>query len=174
MESRFSPFPTLITNRLVIRETTLDDVDEVSFLRNDKVVNQYIAQSSYASDATDFIKKVANDIELGNTISWSIQLKDDPKMIGSICLWNFKEEHNSAEVGYALHPTFQNQGIMSETLARTLDYGFNKLKLDLIEAFTHSENASSKRLLEKHGFVLNSNRVDKDNTNNLIYEVFAS
>ena len=172
MKFSFSPFPTLHTDRLIIRETTLRDVDEVSFLRNDTEVNKYIARSSYASDAVDFINKVNNDIKNGTTISWSIQLKDERKMIGSICLWNFSAIRNSAEVGYAMNPKYQNQGIMSEALQCTMDYGFNELSFDMIEAFTHCENKSSKVLLLKLGFLHNENRKDDHNSENLIFEVY--
>ena len=172
MKYNFTPFPTLATQRLIIRQTTLDDVDEVSFLRNDAEVNKYIARSSYASDAADFIQKVNNSIENGTTISWSIQFKDDSFMVGSICLWNFSEEKNSAEVGYAMNPKYQKQGIMSEALQCTLDYGFNELNFEMIEAFTHRENKASKMLLLKHGFVHNENRHDDHNSNNLIFEVY--
>ena len=174
MKFNFSPFPTLTTNRLIIRETTLDDLHEVHFLRSDKIVNKYIAPSDYATDAADFIKKVDKSIQEGITISWSIQLKEDPTMIGSICLWNFNGEKNSAEVGYALHPDFQKQGIMSEALERTMQYGFVDLKLDMIDAFTHQNNKSSIRLLSDHGFEENKNRIDEKVKENLIYERFRN
>lgn len=92
-------------------------------------------------------------------------------MIGSICLWNFSNNLKTAEVGYSLYPEFQNKGIMSEALKSVIDYGFNELKLDKIEAFTHSKNEPSKKLLEKNGLQINHNRKDENNSFNTIFEI---
>lgn len=69
-------------------------------------------------------------------------------------MWNFSKNKKTAEVGYDLDPEFQSKGIMSESLKMIIDFGLKKLKLDKIEAFTHAENESSKKLLEKNGFRL--------------------
>jgi ribosomal-protein-alanine N-acetyltransferase len=60
---------------------------------------------------------------------------------------------------------------MSEALNCIIDFGFNELKLDSIEAFTHNKNEHSKKLLEKSGFHFMENRKDQDNTSNSIYEL---
>jgi len=60
---------------------------------------------------------------------------------------------------------------MSEALNSIIDFGFNKLKLDKIEAFTHYENEDSKKLLEKYGFYFIENRKDLDNDSNIIFEL---
>lgn len=74
------------------------------------------------------------------------------KLIGTICLWNINQENYSAEIGYELHPEWQGKGIMKEALSKIIDYGFQKMKLKEIEAFTNPLNDSSTRLLEKNNF----------------------
>lgn len=69
-------------------------------------------------------------------------------------MWNFSKDNKKAEVGYDLNPLFQRKGIMSEALKSILGFGFNNLNLDKIDAFTHKKNESSKKLLEKNGFIL--------------------
>ena len=59
-----------------------------------------------------------------------------------------------AEVGYDLNPIFQRKGIMSEALNKVINFGFNELGLDNIEAYTHIQNENSKKLLEKNGFIV--------------------
>ena len=60
---------------------------------------------------------------------------------------------------------------MSEAIKTVVDFGFNQLKLDKIEAFTHNKNENSNKLLEKNGFNLNENRTDLDNASNNIFEI---
>ncbi|WP_407557462.1 GNAT family N-acetyltransferase [Winogradskyella sp. 4-2091] len=113
-----------------------------------------------------------NNLEHSISIVWGITLKDKSELIGTICLWNFSVDKKVAEVGYDLNPKFHNKGIMTEALNLVLDFGFNQLKLQKIEAFTDTKNENSKRLLTKNGFILNPSRKDVDNESNLIYEIF--
>ena len=74
-------------------------------------------------------------------------------------------------MGYDLKPTFQGKGIMSEALNSIVEYGFNELKLERIEAFTNKQNEHSVKLLERNGFKVNALRKDKNNALNLIFEI---
>ena len=169
----FFPFPVLETKRLLLRQITLNDWEEVYFLRSDKAVNKYVIRPvpKNRKEAEEFIEKITSGIKNNKHLYWSITLKSNPKMIGSISLWNFSEDRKIGEVGYDLHTDFQNQGIMSEAMHCVLAFGFDKLKLNQIEAFTHRENENSKMLLEKHHFILNKERKDKDNGMNSVYEL---
>lgn len=169
-------FPEITTDRLILKETVVADCNEVLFLRSDIDVNKYIKrpknrQTKTIEDARKFIQKIKTGFENKEFISWKITLKSNPKMIGTICLWNFSEDFKNAEIGYDLNPVFQKQGIMSEAMNAVLKFGFNTLNLNQVEAFTHVENESSKKLLENNGFTRNNNRKDEGNLMNCIFEI---
>jgi ribosomal-protein-alanine N-acetyltransferase len=63
---------------------------------------------------------------------------------------------------------------MTEAVELLLEYGFSKLKLQQIEAFTSFKNAPSIALLKKFDFKLNETRKDEDNDDNLIFELKPS
>ena len=169
----FTPFPELKTERLILRKLEEFDCNMVLFLRSDKIVNQYIKRPKTESkaDAIKFINKINKGIVDNEWFYWSITLKDNPKMIGTICLWNFSDNGKVAEVGYDLDPKFQGKGIMNEALKCVIEFGFDILKLNNIEAFTHKENISSTKLLLKNKFKLIEDRKDEDNLNNIIFEI---
>ncbi len=52
-----------------------------------------------------------------------------------------------------------------------LNFGFDILHLEKIEAFTHRENESSRKLLGRNNFILIEGRMDEDNKNNVVYEI---
>lgn len=173
---KFSPFPDLISERLLLRNIQESDSDTILFLRSDKTINRFIQRPEHRkiknkSDALKFIKELNENITNNKSIAWGITVKNDPKIIGTICLWNFSQNNKIAEVGYDLNPEFQRLGIMSEALKIIIDFGFNELKLEKIEAYTHRENESSKRLLEKNGFHRMKNKKDLDNDSNIIFEL---
>lgn len=172
----FEPFPELSSDRLVLRRIELTDSENILFLRSDAVVNQFIQrpENRKTKTITD-AKKIINDlnafINANKSIAWGITLKNDPEIKETICLWNFSENNTIAEVGYDLIPLFHKMGIMNEAINLVLMYGFSEIKLDKIEAFTHFENESSKKLLLRNGFLLNENRIDPNVAHNRIFEL---
>lgn len=100
----------------------------------------------------DWIKKIERFEKTGDAINWSITLKGNDTLIGNICLFNIKKDHQRAELGYMLHPDYYGQGIMSEAIKAVLETGFKKYKLHSIEAIVNPKNKVSIRLLEKNKF----------------------
>jgi ribosomal-protein-alanine N-acetyltransferase len=167
----FSPFPTLKTERLVLRKLVNDDAKNVFALRTDKDVNKFIErpQERQEKNGLEFITRIDKGLANNTFVHWAISNKNDSKLIGTICLWNFSEDKKIAEVGYDLSVNNQGKGIMSEALIAVLDYGFGTLKFSEIEAFTHKNNLASINLLLKQDFKCDEKRTDDGNKNNLIF-----
>ncbi|MFT7613050.1 MAG: ribosomal-protein-alanine N-acetyltransferase [Parvicellaceae bacterium] len=166
-------FPNLRTKRLSLRAPQTADGPEVLMLRSDEIVNQFVKRPKPANlvDAVKFIDKLNGQYENDASIYWVINSTPNTKMIGSICLWNFSEDRKTAELGYDLHPDYYSQGIMTEAMNRIVEFGFDSLQLNSIEAFTQDNNVASIKLLEKNDFVLNPTKKDVDNLANLIFEL---
>ena len=82
-------------------------------------------------------------------------------------------QNDKCEIGYELLTNFQGQGIMKEAAERVIDYAFNTIKVQKIEAFLHRDNQSSINLLEKFSF-RNSNEPDKTNPDLICYHLTNS
>jgi len=152
---RFTPFPQLSTERLLLRQLTPTDATAIFTLRSDERVNRYLDRPACRSleEAAAFVEKITDGIAQGKSLYWVVCLREDPLPIGTICLWNFSQDHPTAEVGYELRPDFQGQAIMSEALGCVLAYALGTLGLHTVEAYTHPENAASEKLLRRHGFL---------------------
>ena len=157
-------FPILTTERLTLRQLSIDDKQEVFDLRSDTEINRFLDRQlcKTTEDAENFINKVNDNIEKSITYYWAITLTDTKTLVGTICLFDFSSEKNSCEIGYELMTKFQGQGIMKEAAQIVIDYVFQTLKLKKILAFTHYENQSSTNLLLKSNF-LKSIETDKEN-----------
>jgi len=179
MKVNFSPFPMLKTDRLILRKLSLDDAEEIFFLRSNDMVNKYIDRHK-AKDIDEviaFINKVNIGVANNNWLYWAICFKDNPKLVGTICLWNLNEDENKAEVGYELNPEYQGKGIAKDSLSMVVDFGFNTLQIDKIEAYTHKENLTSTKLLEKFNFVRDPHEESKidftvENPNTVVYSLY--
>jgi ribosomal-protein-alanine N-acetyltransferase len=155
LEVNFTPFPTLVTERLILREATMDDAQEVFYLRSDADVIKYVDRDPAESieEAKTFIQTLIDNRVNNTGISWNIVLKGTEKMIGNIALWRLDRPNYRAEIGYVLHPDHQGKGIMQEALQSVIHYGFYEMELHSIEANINPGNMSSQRLLERAGFV---------------------
>ena len=169
----FQSFPELRSSRFLLRNLNSNDREMMFFLRSDKKVNAFIKRegAKKIDDAIDFMNMIQKGFEDGDNINWAICRKEDEKMIGSVCLWNFSEDLKTAEAGYSLHPEYQNQGIMHEALSSVIEFGFGILNFEHIVAYTHYANQNSIKLLEKNGFKLQKEMKDPGNENNVILSV---
>lgn len=153
-DRNFKPFPVLKTERLTLRQLVSNDDHEIFALRSNENVNKYLNRrpSKSIDDAKTFIQIINESIERNDSVYWAITLNGTDKLIGTICLFEFSDNNLKAEIGYELLPGFQAKGIMQEATSKVIDYGFQHVGLNLIEACTHPGNQRSTRLLEKLHF----------------------
>ena len=151
----FTPFPTITTPRLVLRQLQDDDVHELFALRTDERVNRFLDRPLPESlnDVREFIAKLNQITHNNEGLYWVITRKNEDKLLGTIGLRNFGQEQGQAEIGYELHPDQQGQGFMHEAITNVLAYGFGRVGLQAIIADTDPGNLRSIQILERHGFV---------------------
>ncbi|MCW3092538.1 MAG: family N-acetyltransferase [Ferruginibacter sp.] len=153
----FDPFPGLVTERLILRRLSPGDAQEIFLIRSDESVNEFIDRSPATTleDAMNFIEKIDSGINASQSMYWAIQLKTDPTLVGTICLWNIEKEKQQAEIGFELRPAFQGKGIMQEAVEMVIQFGFDTMQLQMIIAFPQFNNKRSLRLLAKNDFSRN-------------------
>jgi [ribosomal protein S5]-alanine N-acetyltransferase len=155
----FTPFPILTTERLTLRQLLINDDEDIFTLRSNSEINKYLDRqlSNTIEDARNFIHTVNENINKNIALYWAITLSDSNTFVGTICLYGFSDENDNCEIGYELLTNFQSQGIMKEAVEKVIDYAFNTIKVQKIEAFLHRNNQPSINLLEKLLF-RNSNK----------------
>ena len=166
----FTPFPVLKTERLTLRQLVNNDDQEIFTLRSDSEINKYLDRqtANTIDDARNFISKVNENIDKNDGLYWAITLSDKNILVGTICLFSFSDENDNCEIGYELLTNFQGQGIMKEAVEKVIDYAFNTINVQKIEACFHRDNQRSIKLLEKFSF-RNSHEADKTNPDLICY-----
>ena len=130
-------------------------MDEIFVLRSNKELMQFIDRplATSAEDALDLIKKITDSTNNNEGITWAISLQNDTALIGTIGFLKVDKENYRAELGYLLHPSHQQKGLMQEAVLAVLFYGFSAIKLHSVEANINPAKVASKKLLEKNRFV---------------------
>jgi [ribosomal protein S5]-alanine N-acetyltransferase len=150
----FTPFPELVTNRLLLRQLHSSDALSIAHLRSNEIVNKYLSRpkTSTLTQAQLFINKINKSIRNNEAIYWVITLKNSDALIGTICIWNIEPKEESAEIGYEMLPQYYKQGIMNEALQAVINFVYETMQLRVIIAFTITDNLASVQLLERNSF----------------------
>jgi ribosomal-protein-alanine N-acetyltransferase len=151
----FLPFQNLESERLLLRQITSNDVNEIFELRSNPETMKYIPRPLVISidEAMDHIKMIQDKIETNEGINWAITLKGSPKMIGIIGHYRIRWEHFRSEIGYMLLPEYHGKGLITEAIELMIKYGFDDMKMHSLEAIIDPDNTASARVLEKNNFV---------------------
>lgn len=147
-------FPTLETERLILREITEADTAGIFACFSNKEVTRYYGQEPLKNeeDAKGFVDFFAQSYREKRGIRWGIELKSTREFIGTIGFNALSLKHKRAEIGYELLPQHWRKGYATEVITKVLEFGLNDLGLTRIGAVVFVENIASNQLLLSLGF----------------------
>lgn len=168
----FLPFPIIESDRLLLRQVSKDDVDEVIALRGNPENMKYIPRPLVTTTAMalEHIAMITEKIEQNIGINWAITLKGNTKLLGIIGHYIIKPQDYRSEIGYMLLPEYHNKGITAEAINVVLNYGFEVLNLHSVEAIIDPNNIASAKVLEKNGFKKEAHLKENIFWNNRFYD----
>ena len=162
--------PILETERLIIRELTMDDLEAI----ND-VLNQSFVQEMTNDERRRWLQwtvlgyEMFAKLEMPHYGERAIVLKATKEIIGAIGIVPYLETFNkveafnrptnspaTAEVGlfWAVTPQYQRRGIAPEAARAVIEYLFTQVKLSRIIATAGYNNLPSQKVMKKLGMVV--------------------
>jgi ribosomal-protein-alanine N-acetyltransferase len=154
IDTAFSQFPILKTNRFILRQLRSTDVDAIFAIFSNQEVMKYDGHLPMVTydEALAFIERMQARFEKREAIRWAITRHDDDTVIGTCSFHHFISEYRCVETGYDLNRAYWGQGIQIECMPAVLAFGFQDLGVERIEAIIDDANTASKKLLLKLGF----------------------
>ena len=145
--------PIIETKRLILRPLNRDDAAAIYAYAKDPHVGPPAGWLPHVSskETHEFIDYIIERRKSGQPGPWSIYHREDRQVIGTIELHSFKEF--KAEIGFALSKDYWQQGIMTEAAKAVLIVAFEAFELVRISYKHFLDNAASKALRIKLGFV---------------------
>lgn len=150
----FAAFPTLATDRLVLRELRDEDAEDAYGMFSDPEVMRYVGKHPHRSleETRAALARTRDRFAKRDGLTWAITLRGEDRFIGSCCHWRLMKEHLRTEVGYDLLRAHWGRGLVSEALGAILDYGFTGMGLHSTEAQIDPANERSRQVLLRLGF----------------------
>ena len=145
--------PTLETPRLILRRIAMRDAGDIFAYSCDPQVARHVLWSAQRDigEAREYCRYMVRRYRADEPSSWGIVEKSTGKMVGTIGYMAYSEENETVELGYSLARWLWNGGYMTEALDCVIDYTFDAMRVNRIEAQHELDNPASGRVMQKCG-----------------------
>ena len=166
---------TLQTSRLVLRKAVPEDAHPMfQNWASDPEVGKYLTWPPHESVAITqmIIDSWIAAYDKEDTYQWMIVPKDTPHSpIGTISVVHQKDSVGKAEIGYCIGRSWWHQGIMTEALQAVIDFLFDEVGMNRIEACHDPRNPNSGLVMKKCGMQYEGTLRQSDRNNQGICDI---
>ncbi len=163
------------TERLILRPFTMEDAEPM--LRNwasDDAVTKFLTWPTH--DSVEVTCAVLADwtarYAKSDYYQWAIVLKDNgPEPIGSIAVVGYRPDIAQASMGYCMSRAHWGFGLMAEALRALIDFLFDEVGFNRIEADHDPNNPNSGRVMQKAGMTFEGTMRQAGKSNQGIIDV---
>jgi len=139
----------LETERMILRDFSLDDIDDFQEIFGDPVVMENIEPPYDREKSLQFLKEFC--IERKPKGGFAAVLKETKKVIGYV-LFKSIDEPEIYEIGWFFNKDYWRNGYASEICVKLVEHGFKEMKLHKICAESTDINRSVS-LMKKLGMI---------------------
>ena len=145
--------PEISTDRLILRRMTMKGAQDIFEYSRDPEVARHVLWTAqkHISEAKEYVRYMTKRYRDDLPSSWGIIDKESGRLVGTIGYMAFSEENASVEIGYSLARWLWGKGMATEALRAVIDYTFEAMDINRIEAQHELTNPSSGRVMEKCG-----------------------
>lgn len=147
-------FETLETERLYLKKLTPESFEYLFDTQSEEEIVRFLGLEDHQAFVREKEKSQGGYKTYDRTIcAFVIVSKASGETIGRCGFHNWYPGHRKAEIGYVIFGENERcKGYMKEALKAVIDYGFNAMDLNRIEASASPNNGPSVHLLRTSGF----------------------
>ena len=145
---------TMETKRLLLRKFMVEDAEAMfQNWASDKEVTKFLTWPAYTSldTAIHILNEWTASYEKPDFYQWAIVPKNLNEPIGSISVVSINEKTQMAEIGYCIGRPWWNRGITSEALSAVINFMFDQVGANRIQAKHDVNNPHSGLVMKKCG-----------------------
>jgi len=144
----------LETERLLLREVNPEILYNLFNFYTDEEIMAFMGLESETQLEMERLKYEGGYTTFRTSMKlFLIADKGTGKVIGRTGFHTWHLPHDRAEMGYAIHDErYMGKGYMKEANRAAIEFGFDQMRLNRIEAFTSPDNDASIALLHSLGF----------------------
>lgn len=152
---------TLYTEHCILRPFTLGDA--AAMFQNwaqDAEVTRYLTWPAHKNvqETEQVLAEWVNRYNEPDFYQWCIADRADGQAIGSIGAVKVLEEIDAVETGYCLGRAYWGRGLMTEVYTAVLDFFFNVVGVNRVQASHDAKNPASGKVMLKCGLLYEGTR----------------
>ena len=145
---------TIETERLLLRKFMVEDAEAMfQNWASDKEVTKFLTWPAYTrlDTAIHILNEWTASYEKPDFYQWAIVPKNLNEPIGSISVVSINEKTQMAEIGYCIGRPWWNRGITSEALSAVINFMFDQVGANRVQAKHDVNNPHSGLVMKKCG-----------------------
>jgi RimJ/RimL family protein N-acetyltransferase len=150
--------PILTDGAITLRAPREEDVDAIHVACQDPEIQRWTGvPSPYHRDhAVGWVQKTRVESEAGG--AFAFLAFDERELLGSFSVMEIDRARGYGEIGYWVAAGARGRGVASRAVTLLRDWAADELGLGLIELLIHEDNAPSRRVAERTGFLATGER----------------
>ena len=151
----FAEFPVQESDNLLLRQILPSDAVHIYQLYADPEVTRHYDLETFtkSGQAREIIQSYTGRFDRGLGLRWGVCHKGaEDEVIGTAGYNLWLQSSRRAILGFDLLSKFWRRGIMTEALCAVLNFGFERMRINRVEATVFPRNIPSHALLNKLGF----------------------
>lgn len=141
------------TERLKLRKIEQEDVEDIFTFTSSPVGKEFLSWQPHDNieRTNGFVNSIITKYKNGSAAQWGIELVAENKIIGLTGFIDYSADNCRGEIAYIMSPYYEGKGYMTEANLAVINYGFEVIKLNRIQAKAELDNVGSQKVLERIG-----------------------
>ncbi|MFE9201906.1 GNAT family N-acetyltransferase [Micromonospora sp. NPDC007230] len=143
------------TDRLLLRQYRVDDVDALLAYYGDPLVARYVPWEPWSREhAAEQVAKRINRLGVtGIDSALALVVEHKGEVVGDVVLWPADETLSRGEMGWIFHPSMSGRGFATEAVRALIGVAFEHCGMHRVIARLDARNEASARLCQRVGMV---------------------
>ena len=150
------PWTILFTERTLVREISLSDLDELFSLYEDESITEYTEPLYGRREEEEYTKQYIETMYYYYGYGlWTVWNRKTGQLIGRVGIDQRADETTGEtwlELGYIIGKNWQRQGYATEVCQKVIEYAKENLHFPILYCVIHPQNTVSIHLAKKLGF----------------------
>lgn len=155
-DKMFESFPTIESDDIFLKQIEKHDLNDYVEINMNEMLYRFKPGEPRKTIAAveNIIGHHERDFYKKKIINLGIYLKEENnKMVGVAEIFDFDTKVSCVTIGYTLNQNYWGKGIATKTTTLLLDYLFNEINVNRVQAFVMPENKKSENVLLRNTFV---------------------
>lgn len=152
----YSEYPMLENEGVVLKKISEGDIDDFFMIHSREEVYKFIPGKARKNIKTvkNMIGHYERDFNKKKMVFLGVYIREfEEKLVGLAEIFDINKTADMVTIGYRINPEYWGRGIATITTRILVNYLFDDIEVNRIQAFVIPENSKSAEVLKRNSFI---------------------